>query len=123
MLVASRKTSGAEGLRPLWEAVETALLVGDARVLESFLWVIRTCRSSASSLPESARAMSSKCDRLSWLGRPVKQVERLEPDDLDDLEPDNSGGEPGLWSRWWMLLVVVMDVVVTWVVIVLLSLA
>ena len=50
-------------------------------------------------------------------------MEWHEPDDLDDLEPVSSGGEPGLWSRSVLVVVVVIDFVVTWVVIVLLSLA
>lgn len=111
-------------MRPLRGAADTVRREGGAHVFESFLGVIRTCRSSASSLPESARAISSKCDKLSWLGWLVRQVERNEPDDLDDFEPVKSGGEPGLGSRSALIVVVVvMEVVFTRVVIVLLSLA
>lgn len=50
-------------------------------------------------------------------------MERNEPDDLDDLEPVNSGGEPGLMSRSVWMAVVVVGFVCTWVVIVFMSLA
>lgn len=39
--------------------------------------------------------MSSKCDRFSGPVASVKQEERKDPEDFDDLDSVRSGGEPG----------------------------
>lgn len=66
---------------------------------------------SSESRPESARAMSSKCDRFSWPVASVRHEDLNELEDLDDLDSVRSGGELGSVSWWTCTEVATTDMV------------